>query len=194
MRLGRWMVGLGSVLVLGLVGSVASASIQVPRAIVAASFKLAPPHKGTGFACDGQNGGAQGFSFTARGAEADLSSSPHPELAGQLTVRFREITPDNAPGSRYPVRIRLDMTLRGTSGAIKYAGSADLAGQVVGGSQLSATGLLSATLYAKGKPSARRLLAAIGITSSQPDGSAPIVGTLGHGSPGSIAIETTAVC
>ena len=194
MRLGRWMIALGSMLVLGLVGSVASASIQVPRSIVAASFKLAPPRRGEGFACvGGSGGGAQGARFTARGTETDLSSSPHPELAGRLTVRVREILPDHS-SQRYPVRLRLDMTLRDpSSGAIKYVGSADLAGQV-NSSRLSATGLVTAVIYSKGKPSARRLLAAIAVTSTQPDGSAPIVGSIGVGTPRAIAIETTAVC
>lgn len=194
MRLGRWMAALGSLLVLGFVGSVASASIQVPRSIVAASFKLAPPRSGEGFACAGGNGqGAEGNIFTARGTEVDLSSSPHPELAGRLTVRVREIMP-HPSSHRYPVRLHLQMTLRNpSSGAIEYSGSADLAGRV-NGSRLSATGLLTAVVYSKGKPSARRLLAAIAVTSAQPDGSAPIVGSIGVGTPRAIAIETTAVC
>jgi len=192
MRLGRWMAVLGCVVVLGLVASVASASIQAPRAIVAASFKLAPPRQGSGFACDGPHGSAQGDAFTSRGTEKDLSSSPHPELAGRLTVRVKMILPSNT-SSRYPVSVHLEMTLRDSSGATKYVGSADLAGQV-NNSHLSATGLLTATLYAKGKPSSRRLLAAIAITSDDPDGIAPIVGSIGEGSPRLLAIETAAAC
>ena len=187
------MAVLGSVVALGLVGSVASASIQAPRAIVAASFKLSPAHKGSGWACDGQNGGTEGEMFTVHGVEKDLSSSPHPELDGDLTVHVRLILPNGSP-KRYPVLVHLGMTLRdASSGATKYTGSANLAGEV-NGSRLSATGLLSAVLYANGKPSTRRLLAAIAITSTQPDGEASIAGTLGDGSPESIAIETRAAC
>jgi len=192
MRLGRWMVALGAVLALGFTGSVASAAIHVPKSIVAASFRLGPARSGSGEACDGTNGGGEELAYEVRGTETDLSSSPHPELDGHLTVRVRIALPNGHPRP-YPVRVALQMTLRDSSGATKYTGSAVLAGQV-NGSRLSATGLLTATLYAKGKPTNRSLLAAIALRSAQLYGSAPLNGSFGVGTPHSVAIETAAVC
>lgn len=193
MRVRRVMIALGSALALGFVGSVASASVQVPRSIVAASFKLFPPRQGSGFECSDGHTGATGTMFTARGIEQDQSSSLHPELAGRLTARVRVISPIGPPPPLYPVRVHLLMTLRSSTGVIKYVGSADLAGRVQS-ARLRASGLLTATIYANGRPSSRRLLASIEVTSGSPDGTAGISGSFGMGTPRSLAIETTAVC
>ncbi len=117
-----------------------------------------------------------------------------PRLSGELTVRVRAISPIGPPPPLYPIRLHLRMSLRSSTGQIKYVGTADLAGQVKSGARLRASGLLRARIYTNGSPTSRRLLATIAITSAGPVGSAAINGSLGRGRPRSLAIETRAVC
>jgi hypothetical protein len=193
MRPRKWMVALCSAVMVGWLGSNAAATRQAPRAIVAASFKLQPASRGVAWACSGSHGGASGRRFTLHGAETDLSSAPHPELDGLLTARVREVFPVDTSGSPHPGRVHLGLTLRSSTGQIKYVGTADLAAKVVDG-HLMAGGLLIAAIYDSGRPSERRLVADIALASHSPDGSSPFVGTLGSGTPPSIAIETKAAC
>jgi hypothetical protein len=193
MRPRRWMVALCSAVMVGWFGSNAAATRQAPRAIVAASFKLQTTSRGFAWVCIGSHGKASGSRFKVGGHETDLSSPPHPELDGLLTVRVREVFPIDTSGARYPARLRLALTLTSGTGQIKYVGSAELAGKVADG-HLTASGLLIATIYEDGRATDRRLVAGIGLTSDSPDGSAPIFGTLGAGTPASVAIETTAAC
>lgn len=193
MNPGRFWTALFLVIGLTLASvSNAVALVEAPRAFVAASLVLAPASQGGGFACP--NSTVNGYFFQLHGTERDRSVAPHPELSGRLIITGRTVVTYSPSGDPSPAWVVLHITLRSGSGAIRYRGTANLAG-VDDANGLVARGLLVARLYRDGVPTPHgQLVADLAVHLPNPDGSGGMSGAFGLGTPRSIAVENRAGC